>query len=374
MYLNRLEIQNFRNLIPAAFEFSPHKNFIFGDNAQGKTNLIEAIYLLCLAKSFRTRDDIDLSPFSENGYFVEGDFVSDEQISHHVGIMYDIKQGKQIKVDGKKLSQFSKLIGQFPIIVLSVDDYEITSGPPAQRRRFFNVLLSQSSKRYLDDLKQYDKVLKQRNSVLSDIASGQRDAEQMLEIWNSQLSALGSRVMRSRAVMVEELNHYLTDFYSVITNKKWTFRASYSPNVSFHNSDDIETEFEAALKRAGYKEKMFGKTLVGPHRDEFLFFISDNELRKFGSRGEHKSALVSLKAAEAQVLYKRTENYPILLLDDLFAELDRDRSTKVLELFDPASQIFITGTSLDYAGLRESPESMNDQLTFLVANGQISRA
>ncbi len=374
MYLSRLEIQKFRNLAPAAFEFSPHTNFIFGDNAQGKTNLIEAIHLLCLAKSFRTRDDTDLSPFSEDGYFVQGGFISDERISHHVGIMYDAKNGKQIKVDGKKLSQFSRLVGQFPIVVLSVDDYEITSGPPAQRRRFFNVLLSQSSKRYLDDLKQYDKVLKQRNSVLSDIASGTGDGDAMLEVWNSQLTSLGSRLMRSRAVMVEELNHYLSDFYSIITTKKWTFRTGYSPNVTFHNADDIETDFDAALKRANRKEKMFGKTLVGPHRDEFLFFISDNELRKFGSRGEHKSALVSLKAAEAQVLYKRIENYPILLLDDLFAELDRDRSTKALDLFDPASQIFITGTSLDYAGLKESSEAMSDQLTFLVANGQISRA
>ncbi len=374
MYLSRLEIQKFRNLAPATFFFSPHKNFIFGDNAQGKTNLIEAIYLLCLAKSFRTRDDIDLAPFSQDGYLIEGGFVSDEQISHHVGIMCDAGQGKQIKVDGKKLNQFSKLVGQFPIIVLSVDDYEITSGPPAQRRRFFNVLLSQSSKRYLDDLKQYDKVLKQRNTVLSDMASGKRQAEAMLDIWNNQLAALGSRLMRSRAVMVDELNHYLTEFYSVITEKKWTFRAAYNPNVTFHHADEIESDFETALKRAARKEKMFGKTLVGPHRDEFLFFISDNELRKFGSRGEHKSALVSLKAAEAQVLYKRTENYPILLLDDLFAELDRDRSTRVLELFDPASQIFITGTSLDYAGLKESSEKMTDQFTFLVKNGHISRA
>ena len=372
MFLSRLEIQKFRNLQPAIFECSPHRNYIFGDNAQGKTNLVEAIYLLCLAKSFRTREDIDLVPFSEDTYFIEGGFTSDEHITHHVGIMFDAKQGKRIHLDGKKLNQFSKLVGLFPIIVLSVNDYEITSGPPAQRRRFFNVLLSQSSSRYLDDLKQYEKVLKQRNTILADIAAGRAQGNNMLDVWSDQLVQTGVRLMAARSAIVEELNHYLADYYSTITNEKWSFRVVYRPNVEF-KQNDVAARFESALQRTAFKEKKQGKTLVGPHRDEFIFFISDNDLRKFGSRGEHKSALVSLKAAEAQVLYKRTENHPILLLDDLYAELDNDRSLKVLNLFDPAGQIFVTGTSLDYAGMMSSIEHIDDQTTFMVDNGKITR-
>ncbi|MBN1482732.1 DNA replication/repair protein RecF [candidate division KSB1 bacterium] len=371
MYLSRLEIHRFRNLRPATFEFSPFRNYVFGDNAQGKTNLIEAIYLLCLAKSFRTREDVDLVPFSENGYLVEGRFLSNESISHHAAIMLDAQQGKQIKIDGKRLNQFSKLVGLFPIIVLSVDDYEITSGPPAQRRRFFNILLSQCSSRYLDDLKRYEKVLKQRNVMLQERVAGRRNGEHMLDAWNTQLVQFGAQLMRARAAIVDELNSHLTAYYSILTNKKWSLRVDYHPNIRF-KMNDIETRFESALNRVRHKEKKQAKTLVGPHRDDFIFAISDHELRKFGSRGEHKSALVSLKAAEAQVLYKRTENHPILLLDDLFAELDRDRSSKVLELFDPSSQVFVTGTSLDYAGLRPA-ESTAHQSTFIVDNGKINR-
>ncbi|MBN1558864.1 DNA replication/repair protein RecF [candidate division KSB1 bacterium] len=366
MFLNRLEIQKFRNLQPATVEYSPHRNYIFGDNAQGKTNLIEAIYLLCLARSFRTRDEIDLVPFSQEYYLIEGEFL-DERISHHVGITYDVTHGKQIKIDGKRLTQFSRLIGLFPIIVLSADDYEITSGPPAQRRRFFNVLLSQSSSRYLDDLKQYDQVLKQRNAILAGAAENST-----LDVWDEQLVQSGARLMVSRSVMVDELNGYLADFYSAMTSKRWTFRIAYHPSVKFQHREHVADHLQAALKRAASVERRQGKTVVGPHRDEFLFYISDNELRKFGSRGEHKSALVSLKAAEAQVLYKRTENRPILLLDDLYAELDNQRSLQALGLFDRASQIFITGTSLDYAGMLNAG-SLGDQTTFMVENGKINR-
>jgi DNA replication and repair protein RecF len=369
MVLSRLEIQKFRNLKSVTVEYSPHRNFIFGDNAQGKTNLIEAIYLLCLAKSFRTREEIDLVPFSQEHYLIEGDFFSDEHISYHVGITFDAKQGKQIKIDGKRLAQFSKLIGLFPIIVLSADDYEITSGPPAQRRRFFNVLLSQSSRQYLDDLKQYERVLKQRNTILA-TGAGHKS---MLDVWDDQLVQSGARLMISRSAMVDELNDYLADYYSTITSKRWTFRIAYSPNVKFRRHNEVTDHFKAAMKRAAFYESRHGKTVVGPHRDEFLFYISDNELRKFGSRGEHKSALVSLKAAEARVLYKRTENRPILLLDDLYAELDNQRSLQVLDLFDPDSQIFVTGTSLDYAGMMNSTGYLGDQTTFMVENGKMNR-
>lgn len=372
MYLSRMEIHRFRNLRPATVEFAPFRNYIFGDNAQGKTNLIEAIYILCLAKSFRTREDADLVPFSENGYFIEGRFLSEKAISHHVGIVLDNQQGKYIKVNGKKLTQFSKLVGLFPIIVLSVDDHEITSGPPAQRRRFFNILLSQCSSRYLDDLKQYEKVLKQRNVILQENSINKNERNRLLDVWNSQLILFGTQLMKARAALVDELNSYLTEYYSILTNSKWTFRAAYKPNVRFQN-DDMHARFESALMSLRHKEQQQAKTLVGPHRDEFAFYISDNDLRKFGSRGEHKSALVSLKAAEAQVLFKKTECHPILLLDDLFAELDHDRSTKVLELFDPSSQVFITGTSLDYAALH-STENLTNQSIFMMRNGSINRA
>jgi len=373
MYLNRLRVQEFRNILPTTLEFSAHRNYLFGDNAQGKTNLIEAIYLLCLAKSFRTNEDSALAPFNKSSFLIEGDFNSAGNIQRHVGIMYNEASGKQIKVDGKKLPQYSKLVGLFPIIILSANDHEITAGPPAKRRRFFNVLLSQSSSRYLDDLKHYEKVLKQRNKMLAVSVSGDRSAQVEMEIWNEQLVELGARIMAARAAIVDDINPFLGEFYRRISNEKWTLRVNYRPNAAVGDSEDIKESFFRLLKRSAARERMQGKTLVGPHRDEFIFYISDYDLRRFGSRGEHKSALVSLKAAEAHVLQQRRQTSPILLLDDLYAELDQERSHNVLDLFDPGSQVFITGTSLDYAGMKNSSGLSRDQTIFKVQEGRIER-
>jgi len=373
MYLNRLRVQEFRNILPTTLEFSPHRNYLFGDNAQGKTNLIEAIYLLCLAKSYRTNEDGALAPFDKSGFLIEGDFSSAENIQRHVGIMYDEAGGKQIKVDGKKLQQYSKLVGLFPIIILSANDHEITAGPPAMRRRFFNVLLSQSSSRYLDDLKHYEKVLKQRNKMLAVSVSGDKSTQAQMEIWDAQLVEVGARIIAARAAIVNDINPFLSEFYRRISSEKWTLRVSYRPNAAIDGIEDIKEGFFRLLKRSASRERMQGKTLVGPHRDEFIFYISDYNLRRFGSRGEHKSALVSLKAAEAHVLQQRRQTLPILLLDDLYAELDQERSHNVLNLFDPGSQVFVTGTSLDYAGMKNSSGLASDQTIFKVQAGGISR-
>lgn len=373
MHLNRLRVQEFRNILPTTLECSRRRNYLFGDNAQGKTNLIEAIYLLCLAKSFRTNEDGALVPFNKSSFLIEGDFSSAENIQRHVGIMYDQASGKKIKVDGKKLQQYSKLVGLFPIIILSANDHEITAGPPAMRRRFFNVLLSQSSSRYLDDLKHYEKVLKQRNKLLADSVSGDRSVLAQMDIWDAQLVDVGARIIAARAAIVNDINPYLGDFYRRISNQKWSLRVRYQPNAAVGDSEDVKESFFRLLKRAAARERMQGKTLVGPHRDEFVFYISDYDLRRFGSRGEHKSALVSLKAAEAYVLQQRRQTPPILLLDDLYAELDQERSHNVLNLFDPGSQVFITGTSLDYAGMKNSNGLSHDQTVFKVQAGLIKR-
>jgi DNA replication and repair protein RecF len=369
MYLNQLEIQKFRNLKPVRLTFSPSVNFIFGDNAQGKTNLVEAIYILCLAKSFRTREDAEIVPFSDHEFFVEGEFRADDVIRRRIAVMYDSEQGKQISIDEKRLHRFSNLIGEFPIICLSAGDHEITSGAPSQRRRFFNILLSQSSRRYLDDLKQYEKIVRQRNTILAAVMSGKQGAAEQLEIWNQQLVSLGARLMRARREMVNELNINLAEYYQIITHNRWSLRIDYHPNVVASADDGVEEKFERQLRQWLQKEKRHGVTLIGPHRDEFKFLVSDRELRLFGSRGEHKSALVSLKAAEAAALQKRTEIQPIILLDDLYAELDGGRSANVLDLFEKNRQIFVTGAARGGDGSLKN----SDTAAFFVESGSISK-
>lgn len=373
MYLNELQVSKLRNLQPVHLTFSPHVNYLFGDNAQGKTNLIEAIYLLCLAKSFRTRDERELIPFDDHEFLLEGKFHDDEQLEHRVVIHHEISTGKKISVDGKRLSQFSKLVGQFPIICLSTGDHEITSGPPAQRRRFFNVLLSQCSSRYLDDLKQYEQILKQRNAILQRLTAAGKEHKDELEIWNHQFTHFGTQIIKSRRLIVNELNQYLADYYLAITKNKWTLRINYKPNVEDLSDEELAIQFSGQLKKMASREMRQGVSLVGPHRDEFQFLVSDRELRLYGSRGEHKSALVSLKAAEAAVLHSRTQICPIMLLDDLLAELDQERCATVISLFEKGSQIFITGTTLDYHAFQNIGGLSKNPSLFFVENGTLTR-
>lgn len=371
MYLKHLEIIRIRNLHQQQLELDAKHNFFFGDNAQGKTNLLEAVYILCLAKSFRVREDVEMIPFGEEAFAVDGRFLGEFGIERQVGVSYSVEEGKRIHLDGKKVNQISRLVGQFPVVVLSSDDYSITTGPPSQRRRFFNLLFSQSSLRYLEDLKDYEKILKQRNTILSEIASGKSVAAGMLDVWNDQLIEKGSALMLYRSRMVQELNISLSKNYQTISHTDDQLVVHYKPDVNFINEADLKETFARSLRSVAWKEKRRGISLAGPHRDEYLFAVGGRELRKYGSRGEHKSTLVSLKASEAAFLRKKTETNPILLLDDLYSELDKERSENVLSLFSDEYQVLITGTSFDFEAARTF-ENQKAQRVFFVKEGRVS--
>ncbi|NOY57472.1 MAG: DNA replication/repair protein RecF [Calditrichaeota bacterium] len=374
MTLTHLEIISFRNIEQVRLDFTKTRNLFFGDNAQGKTNVIEAIYILCLAKSFRAREDSDLVPFDKKEFTIIGKFVDAHGIKRRVVVFYSVDQGKKISLDGKRVAQFSKLIGQFPVVVLSSDDFEITGGPPSQRRRFFNIFFSQSSQRYLQDLKEYERALKQRNNILSSMALGKTISPGILDIWSEQLISKGEALIKFRAKVIDEIRPHLSDNYRVLTNSSETLNITYQPNVPFKEPQEISHNFRSALLKLSPKEKKRGTSLAGPHRDEFSFSIGGKDLRRFGSRGEHKSVLVSLKATESTFLRQKTETEPILLLDDLYSELDKDRGKNVLDLFSAGSQVFITGTSFDYEAVKNIQDESVDKDVFFVNSGQVKRA
>jgi DNA replication and repair protein RecF len=371
MNVKSLEILNFRNLLNQNLVFNLNHNFFFGDNAQGKTNILEAIYILCLAKSFRVREDVELIPFGKEAFSIDGRFLGEFGIERHVGVSYSLKQGKRIHVDGKKINKFSQLVGQFPIVVLSSDDFSITTGPPSQRRRFFNILFSQSSLRYLEDLKEYEKILKQRNSILQKAASGKSAPKELLDVWNTQLVSKGCSLINFRAKMVAELEKNLNKNYHKISQTDDTLLVQYLSNIKYNKESELEENFNKALRSFSWKEKKRGTTLCGPHRDEYFITIGGRDLRKYGSRGEHKSTLVSLKASEAEFLKNKTNTNPILLLDDLYSELDKDRGDNVLSLFSDEYQTFITGTSFDYEAVQSFKNNDHLKTVFFVNNGQV---
>ncbi len=374
MFLRSLAIESFRNLDAQHLEFYARKNYLFGENAQGKTNLLEAIYLLCLCKSFRTSNDAELIPLGKDHFNLTGRFADKIGIDHEIVLRYHVASGKQVILDGKPVHHLSSLVGQFPVVVLSAADYDITHGSPQQRRRFFNILASQCSSRFLNDLKEYEKVIKQRNRILWLTQNGRINSGDELEAWNEQLILKGCALMEFRSKLVSEMAAVLLHHYrSISGDATEPFTITYEPNVDAAPGTDPRDRFVEKLRKMKGLEIARGVSMVGPHRDEFKLCVGERTLRQFGSRGEHKSALISIKAAELFLLKSYLNTTPMLLLDDLYAELDQERGEKVIELFSDGGQCIISGTSADFSSLQHSLHRQKEEYLFFVREGRIER-
>jgi len=374
MFLRSLAIESFRNLDAQHLEFYARKNYLFGENAQGKTNLLEAIYLLCLCKSFRTSNDAELIPLGKDHFNLTGRFADKIGIDHEIVLRYHVASGKQVILDGKPVHHLSSLVGQFPVVVLSAADYDITHGSPQQRRRFFNILASQCSSRFLNDLKEYEKVIKQRNRILWLTQNGRINSGDDLEAWNEQLILKGCALMEFRSKLVSEMAAVLLHHYrSISGDATEPFTITYEPNVEAAPGTDPRDRFVEKLRKMKGLEIARGVSMVGPHRDEFKLCVGERTLRQFGSRGEHKSALISIKAAELFLLKSYLNTTPMLLLDDLYAELDQERGEKVIELFSDGGQCIISGTSADFSSLQHSLHRQKEEYLFFVREGRIER-
>ncbi len=374
MFLRSLAIESFRNLDAQHLEFYARKNYLFGENAQGKTNLLEAIYLLCLCKSFRTSNDAELIPLGKDHFNLTGRFADKIGIDHEIVLRYHVASGKQVILDGKPVHHLSSLVGQFPVVVLSAADYDITHGSPQQRRRFFNILASQCSSRFLNDLKEYEKVIKQRNRILWLTQNGRINSGDELEAWNEQLILKGCALMEFRSKLVSEMAAVLLHHYrSISGDATEPFTITYEPNVEVDPGTDPRDRFVEKLRKMKGLEIARGVSMVGPHRDEFKLCVGERTLRQFGSRGEHKSALISIKAAELFLLKSYLNTTPMLLLDDLYAELDQERGEKVIELFSDGGQCIISGTSADFSSLQHSLHRQKEEYLFFVREGRIER-
>ncbi|NLP12067.1 DNA replication/repair protein RecF [bacterium] len=362
MYLRSFSIRGFRNLQPQRWTFPRQTHFIFGDNGQGKTNLLESIYFLCLTKSFRTSEDQECLGHQQDHFSLEACFVDESQVEHSVQVFYQPGAGKSIHLDGKPIHRSSELVGRFPVIKLSQEDLEITNGPPQQRRRFCNILLSQVSVRYLGLLKEYERIVKQRNCILKEGLSGRSNRGAGVEIWDGPLMNKAAGISELRGKMVNELNPLLQALYQQFTDKGDILALEYLPDVAVQKDESYASAFQRRLNHCRRQEHQRGITLIGPHRDDFKFFINEKELRLFGSSGEHKSVAICLKAAEGVLIRRKLDRLPLVLLDDLYAELDWDRGARALQLFSDDLQCFVTGTSFDYQALQSQPAASGQVL------------
>ncbi len=366
MRLSSVSLDNFRNYDQAIFKFGENKNFIIGQNAQGKSNLLEAIYLLCLSKSFRTSREKEAIKFSELSFIIEGECDLDDGTRKRVIFRYSKEKGKEISVNRKRLHKISDLIGHFPVVLSSPEEYNITTGPPSERRKFADILISQINRKYVHDLIEYQRIIKQKNAILSQRKNAEVKRKQLLQPWNERLIETGTRIINFREQFSIQLSNLLGDIYAKLITNSEHLEFSYKPNIDYKSEGDIRSQFDHHLKKYVVTEINLGYSIVGPHRDNYSFKINGKNIRQYGSRGQHKTVLISLAIAEYNLIKEIKKETPIILIDDLYSELDEDREKKIIDLLDEKGQIFITSTELKQNKL--GPE--NDKI-FYVKNGQI---
>lgn len=360
MWLEKIDIQHFRNYTEASVSFSPHLNIFLGRNAQGKTNILEAIYFLALTRSHRTRSDKELIQFQQNTLKLNG------IVHRHSGkLPLEISlsnKGRITKVNHLKQAKLSDYIGHMTVVLFAPEDLQLVKGSPSLRRKFIDIDLGQIKPVYLSDLSSYNHVLKQRNAYLK---STDNVDINFLSVLDEQLSDFGARVIEHRLEFIKQLEEEADRHHSNLSNQIECLKISYESNIPLENNKVIRESFLTTLKQ-NHKRDIFKKnTGVGPHRDDLTFYINDMNA-SFGSQGQQRSLILSLKMAEIALIKKVTGEFPILLLDDVMSELDNHRQLKLLESIDEEVQTFMTTTSLDH--LSNLPPDLK---TFLVKNGDI---
>lgn len=358
MMIQALTMVDFRKYALASLDFGPQTNILHGENGAGKTTILEAIHSLGYTRSFKTRLDGDLSRHGSPGYQLKGVFADSRSTHYEVRLKVESSRKKLVSVDGKNLNSRAQIIGKFPLVSLTPEDGTLTFGSPEVRRLFFNKLISQVDSAYLEDLQSHARILKQRNTLLSDYANDGKPVDRiLLSSLDDQLIGVSTRIHQSRSKHISRFKELMYAAYSELEEEK-SLKMAFISNVRSTGGSDLAALYRKAYQDSLNEDMRKGTTTRGPQRDLFTFFLNTKDLRKFGSQGEHKLVLVAIKFAEGRFLEEHLSEPPVFLLDDLFAELDVKRSLMIVESLKGGHQIFITAT--DLADLRHHGMVMDD--------------
>ena len=337
MFVKSLKLKNFRNYDLLELEFDSETNIFYGDNAQGKTNILESIYLTGTTKSHRGTKDRDLIKFGEEEAHIET-VVEKQGVPFKIDIHLKKNSPKGIAINKIPIKRASELFGIINIVFFSPEDLNIIKNGPSERRRFIDIELAQLDKVYLNDLSNYNRIVNQRNKLLKDI-SERKDLLETLDIWDMQLVQYGNRVIERRKRFIEQMNEIIEKVHGKLTGGKENLKLVYEPGTGIY---DLET----ALFKNRDRDIRMKSTSVGPHRDDICFMSNEIDIRKFGSQGQQRTAALSLKLSEIELVKKVIHDTPILLLDDVLSELDKNRQNYLLDSIRDI-QTLITCTGLD---------------------------
>lgn len=357
MIIKSLELENFRNYGALAINFDSRTNILYGDNAQGKTNILEAVYLSATTKSHKGSKDKDVVNFAADESHIRT-YVVKDGLEHRVDMHLRKNKPKGIAINGQKIKKAADLLGLLKVVFFSPEDLSIIKNGPSERRRFVDMELCQLDSLYLHDLNNYTKIVNQRNKLLKELYFNP-ELKDTLFAWDSQLVSYGSKVIGRRSAFVKQLNEIIYGIHAKLSGGKEELKIVYEPDVCL---EDFEKKLEANRER-DIKSK---QTCIGPHRDDFSFMVKGVDIRKFGSQGQQRTAALSLKLSEIELVKKLSKDTPLLLLDDVLSELDSSRQNYLLNSIGDI-QTIITCTGLE--------EFVNNRFeinrVFKVSNGNI---
>ena len=333
MLITSLKLQNFRNYDELKINFNKDINVIYGDNAQGKTNILEAIFLTSIGKSFRTNKDKELIKMGKEFSRVEVEFSKSDRSG---SIKIDLSENKNVFVNGVKIKKLSELLGNMNVVIFTPDDINILKDGPAKRRRFLDIFISQLRPNYVYCLNMYLKALEQRNNYLKQIKF-ENKSEEFLEIWDEKIVEYAEKVFNYRQEFIKKISDKIKIVHSNITENNEDI------NIKYISDFEGKENFLKKLKNNRKLDISKGYTSSGIHRDDFNIFINNNLINIYGSQGQHRTAILSLKMSELKVIYDEIGENPILLLDDFMSELDEKRRTNFLNNIKD-TQVLVTCT------------------------------
>lgn len=361
MKIKSLKLKNFRNYDLLDLTFDDSANIFYGDNAQGKTNILEAVYLSGTTKSHRGSKDRDLIEFGKEESHIET-IVEKNGIDYQIDMHLKKNSPKGIAINRMPIRKASELFGIVNLVFFSPEDLNIIKNGPAERRIFIDLELSQLDRVYLSNLANYNRVVNQRNHLLKEIGfSGYEKHAGTLEIWEMQLIQYGNKIIERRKAFIEEMNEIISSIHKKLTGGREEIRILYEPS-------NKELTFEQALRKYKDRDLKLKSTSVGPHRDDICFMEGDLDIRRFGSQGQQRTAALSLKLSEIELVRQSIYDTPVLLLDDVLSELDKHRQNYLLDsIHDIQTLITCTGVE-DFVNHRFSINKV-----FHVQNGQVAK-
>lgn len=362
MKINSLQITNFRAIIHAELTFGQDITIFSGANGSGKTNIVDAIHYLCMSRSFVHASDMYAITKSASSFEMTGEFSGKIRSDFAIGCSYARGSGKSFTINKSPLAKLADIIGLVPVITLAPDDRKLTMEGPAERRGFLDAMISQLSKAYLLDLMEFRKIMKQRNALLSEHGWRGTDISMMLEAWDHQLVEVGARIISARKSHLSKFSQHLDYCYKQLSGLPLKPRFEYKTCVSFSGEKTIKEQYGKLLEETTPADMERGNTQHGPHRDDLVFYLDDFELRKFGSQGQHRIFAMALKLAQLSFYSEELDEMPILILDDVFGDLDAEKTKIVLNMLaEHPGQAFITVANPDLVIPNIDPEKTHFQ-------------